>query len=529
MARLIHYGTPRHSGRYPWGSGKNPQRSKSFATQVSELKKQGLSQPEIAKSFGLKSTTELRAKIHTEAEARYGAQVAMASRLRAKGYSDVAISKRMDISPNTVKNLLLPETQERHKATEATRNMLKEQADSKGMIDVGTGSNLLIGVTKTKLDVSIAELEDKGYVVASIQTPQLGTTNKTTVKTLISPETMKQARAEYAIKDPVAWKKLSKEEQDQKIAYLYAAKHSEDIRMITSWSSDGGETYKSVKPPVSIDSKRVMVRFDDDTPSGTDMDGVIQIRPGVADLALPPDKHYGQVRVAVDGTHYMKGMAIYNYGEMPDGIDVIYNTNKKSSAGKLGAMKNMNETIAVEGGNDIYIDKEGKQKINEFGATIRQTTYVDKNGNEQQSALNIVGFTGKQDSGVEGGWQSWSKTLSSQFLSKQTPELAKQQLDLSYLDQKDTFDQYMRITQPAVKQRLLDSFADDCDSKAVHLKAAALPRQTSNVIIPLTSPKDTECYSPNYRDAEELILIRSPYAGTITIPWSPQTRRNHVV
>ena len=189
-------------------------------------------------------------------------------------------------------------------------------------------------------------------------------------------------------------------------------------------------------------------------------------------------------------------------------------------------MKKRNETRAVEGGNNIYIDKEGKQKINEFGATIRQTTYVDKNGNEQQSALNIVGFTGKQDSGVEGGWQSWSKTLSSQFLSKQTPELAKQQLDLSYLDQKDTFDQYMRITQPAVKQRLLDSFADDCDSKAVHLKAAALPRQTSNVIIPITSLKETECYSPNYRDGEELVLIRYPHAGTFEIPVVTNNLRN---
>src|SRR5574344_2594892 len=163
MAYLKHYGTPRHSGRYPWGSGKDPQRSKSFATRVSELKKQGLSEPEIAESFGLKNTTELRAKIHMESEARYGAQKAMASRLREKGYSDVAISKRMDVSPNTVKNLLLTETQDRHRATEATREMLKSQADKKGMIDIGTGSNLLMGVTKTKMDVSIVELEQKGY------------------------------------------------------------------------------------------------------------------------------------------------------------------------------------------------------------------------------------------------------------------------------------------------------------------------------------------------------------------------------
>ena len=526
MAYLQHYGTPRHSGRYPWGSGEDPQRSKSFATRVSELKKQGLSEPKIAEGFGLKNTTELRAKIHMEAESRYGAQVAMASRLRAKGYSDVAISKRMNISPNTVKNLLLEETKDRHKATENTREMIKEQTDKKGMIDIGTGSNLLIGVPRTKMDVSIVELEQKGYVVANIQTPQLGTTNKTTVRALLSPATMEKAKAEYVIKDPEKWKRLTSEERQNKVAYLYAAKHAEDIHLISDWSSDGGITYKSIKPPVSINSKRVMVRFDDDKPSGSSMDGVIQIRRGVPDLALPPDKHYGQARIAVDGTHYMKGMVIYAYDDMPEGVDVIYNSNKSSSVGKLGAMKKMNEVVDTEDGGSIFIDKNGKQKINEFGATIRQTTYLDKNGKEQLSALNIVGFTGKKDSGVEGGWETWSKTLSSQFLAKQPAEFAKQQLNLAYLDQKDTFDSYNKITQPAVKQRLMDSFADDCDSKAVHLKAAAMPRQTSNVLLPITSLKSTECYSNNYRDGEQLVLVRYPHAGTFEIPVVTNNLRN---
>lgn len=526
MAYLRHYGTPRHSGRYPWGSGKDPQRSQSFSTKVAELKRQGISEPKIAEMLGLKNSTELRARIHMESEAKYGAQVAMASRLRAKGYSDVAIAKRMEISPNTVKNILMPETQQRHRVNEATKNMLQSQADKKGMIDVGMASNLQLGVTRTKMNVSIAELvATKGYVVTEIQTPQLGTTNKTTVRVLMSPETMAKARAEYVIKDPDKWNGLSPEVQQAKIAYLYASKNSADIKMISDWSSDGGETYKSVKPPVSLDSKRVMVRFDDDTPSGSSMDGVIQLRRGVPDIALPPDAHYAQVRIAVDGTHYMKGMAIYS-DDMPKGVDVIYNSTKNSSAGKLGAMKKMNTVVDAEEGASIYLDSDGKQKINEFGASIRQTTYLDKNGKEQQSAINIVGFAGKQDSGVEGSWQTWSKTLSSQFLSKQPPVLAKQQLNLAYLDSKDTFDEYMKITQPAVKQRLLDSFADDCDAKAVHLKAAALPRQTSNVIIPIVSLKENECYSPSYRDGEQLALIRYPHAGVFEIPIVTNNTKN---
>ena len=31
MSELTHYGTPRHSGRYPWGSGEDPaQRNKTL-------------------------------------------------------------------------------------------------------------------------------------------------------------------------------------------------------------------------------------------------------------------------------------------------------------------------------------------------------------------------------------------------------------------------------------------------------------------------------------------------------------------
>ena len=57
---LIHYGTPRHSGRYPWGSGENPyQRTDDFLSRVEKLKKEGLSDTEIAKFMDL-STGQFR-------------------------------------------------------------------------------------------------------------------------------------------------------------------------------------------------------------------------------------------------------------------------------------------------------------------------------------------------------------------------------------------------------------------------------------------------------------------------------------
>lgn len=517
MKYIVHYGTPRHSGRYPWGSGEDPQRSKSFGTKVAELKKEGMSEVDIAKGFGFETTTDLRAKIHMEKEAEWGAKSSMAIRLKEKGYSNVEIGKRMGIPEATVRNLLNPLVQEKHQVNRATIQMLKDQIAEKGLLDVGDGVHLQLGVAKTKLDVSLAELKMKDYVVSKIQVPQLGTAQKTTIRVLLGPEQMKQARAEYVIKNKEKWDNMSLKEREDAVAYLYSVKHRDEIRTISEWSTDGGESYNKVKPPISVDSKRIMVRYDDDKPlSGSSMDGVIQLRRGVDDLSIG-DNHYAQVRIAVDGSHYMKGMAIYS-DDMPPGVDVIYNVNKNSSVGKHGAMKKMNDIVDLEDGGSMFIDKEGKQKINEFGASVRQQMYTDSKGKEKQSAINIVGFPGKEDSGVEGSWQTWSKTLSSQFLSKQSPTLAKQQLTIAYLDQKDLFDTYSKITQPAVKQRLLDSFADDCDSKAVHLKAAALPRQTSNVIIPIVSLKENEAYSQNYRDGERVALIRYPHAGTFEIP-----------
>ena len=69
-----------------------------------------------------------------------------------------------------------------------------------------------------------------------------------------------------------------------------------------------------------------------------------------------------------------------------------------------------------------------------------------------------------------------------------------------------------------LKKVLLKSFSDDCDAAAVHLQAAALPRQKYQVILPLTSIKDNEVYAPNYKDGETVALIRYPHGGTFEIP-----------
>ena len=113
--------------------------------------------------------------------------------------------------------------------------------------------------------------------------------------------------------------------------------------------------------------------------------------------------------------------------------------------------------------------KADADPANPWGATIKeddkliraQRHYIGKDGKEHLSALNIVN--------EEGNWNEWSKTLSSQFLAKQRPELIRSQLKEAYDIRKDEFDEIRLLTNKAVQQKLLDSFADDCDAAAVHL------------------------------------------------------------
>lgn len=461
MSELMHYGVLRRSGRYPWGSGENPyQRYDSFLGYVDELRSQGLSEVEIARGLGM-TTSELRSRKSIAKAEKRAADAAEAWRLKEKGYSNVAIGERMGINESSVRNLLKPSLQERNNVTKATADMLKNSVEEKGYIDVGVGIENHLGISRTKLKTAIAQLEDEGYTVHYVPVEQLGTGKKTTIMVLAKPGT----------------------------TYSEVYRNRDQIKLITDYTEDGGRSYLGLEPIRNINGKRVLIRYAED--GGTEKDGVIELRRGVDDISLG-DSKYAQVRIGVNGTHYLKGMAMYGE-DFPDGVDIIFNTNKKKGTPPDEVMKSMKD-----------------DPDNPFGATVRQRHYIDADGKRQLSALNIVN--------EEGDWGKWSKTLSSQMLSKQSPSLAKKQLDLAYDLKKEQYDEIMSLTNPAVKKKLLDSFADDCDSSSVHLKAAALPRQSSHVILPFPDMKENEIYAPNYRNGEKVVLIRYPHGGKFEIP-----------
>ena len=474
---LMHYGTPRHSGRYPWGSGDNPyQRSGDFLSRIEELKSQGLTETEIAKAMGM-STTQYRAQKSLAKDERRALDVARAKSLREDGLSLNEIAREMGFAnDSSVRSLLNERSEARMNQAKKTAEFLKEQIAEKGMIDVGTGVERELGISKEKLKEALAILEAEGYPVYGGRIQQATNPGKhTTLQVVCPPGT------------------------EHKEIYDYDNIHS--VKDYISY--DDGESFrKSFVYPESMDSSRLKIRYAED--GGIDKDGVIEIRRGVEELSLG-ESHYAQVRILVDGNRYLKGMAVYS-DDLPDGVDVVFNTNKKQGTPTGDVLKRITNDpenpfgslIKEHGGQSYYDDPNGK--------------YTDPVTGKKQS-LSLINKRAE-----EGDWGEWSDHLPSQFLSKQSMTLINKQLDLATKDKFAEFDEICSLTNPTVKKALLKSFADDCDSAAVHLQAAALPRQKYQVILPVTDMKDDEVYAPNYKNGEKVALIRYPHGGTFEIP-----------
>ena len=481
---LAHYGMPRRSGRYPWGSGEDPyQHSKDFLGRVEEMRKAGFTFTDdkgktwtgdtaIAKSMGL-SSTQFRAEIGIANDTRRMYDVSRAKALKEKGLGNTAIGREMGIPESTVRSLLDPKSESRMKQARETADFIKKNVDERGMIDVGVGVERELKISSEKLDQALYLLEREGYPTYSGRIAQVTNPGQmTTLKVICPPGT-----AHKEIYSP------------EKISSL-----KEYI------SRDDGQTFeKKFHYPTSIDSSRVKVLLADeigpDGEPGIAKDGLIQIRRGVPDLSLG-ESRYSQVRILVDGKKYLKGMAVYS-DNMPDGYDIVFNSNKKT----------------VE---DAY-KKIKDDPDNPFGSLIKD---ADQGGqywyNDPKTGERKLGAINKRSD--EGDWSEWKDAVPSQFLSKQTKTLIEKQLKIAQDNKREEFDEYCQLNNPTVKKHLLQKFADECDSAAVHLQAAALPGQKYHVIIPINTLKDNEIYAPGYDNGTKLALVRYPHGGTFEIP-----------
>lgn len=488
---LEHYGMPRRSGRYPYGSGEDPyQHGRDFLGRVEEMRKSGFTYIDkdgkkytgdtaIAKSMGL-STTDFRTEVGLASDERRMLQAARAKSLKEDGLGATAIGREMGIPESTVRSLLNPKSEDKMKQAKETADFIRNQIETKGMIDVGTGVERELNISKEKLNQALYILEREGYPVYKGGIPQATNPGQQTNQRVICPKGT-----------------------EHKEIYNFDKVHT----MQDYISRDNGNTYeKKFTYPASMDSKRLMIRYKED--GGIDKDGIIELRRGVDDLSLG-ESRYSQVRILVDGTHYLKGMAVYS-DNMPDGIDVVFNTNKTKDKAMKDVLKEIKDDPDNPFGSAI-------KDVNQGG----QYWYTDKKTGERK-----LGLINKRAD--EGDWDEWKDALPSQFLGKQSLSMAKKQLNLAKEDKLAEYEDICSINNPTIKKHFLNKFADECDSAAVHLQAAALPGQKYHVIIPINSLKDNEIFAPNYENGTKLALIRYPHGGTFEIPILTVNNKNKI-
>lgn len=499
-SHIEHYGMPRRSGRYPWGSGDNPFQHEGwykhpgdFLDFIKQARKEKYEYTDedgvlytgdnaIAKVLRI-STTDLRSQIGIAKDEKRLYDVYRVESLRKDGFNDSEISRKTGIPLSTVKSLFDADSKRRMLQAKNAAEFIKNRIDDVGMVDVGTDVCRELGISQEKMNQALTILKSKGYKIYSGRVEQ--PTNRkqfTTMKVACPPGT--EHREIYD-----NWGNVNS--------------------LIEYTSDDGGQTFRKTKYPASLDRKRVMIRYADDVGpdgfKGIQKDGVIEIRRGVKDLSLG-NSMYSQVRILVGKDKYLKGMAVYADGkDMPDGVDVIFNTNKSSNKSFDEVLKSIKED----------------DPNNPFGALIKadgQYEYVDSDGKKKLSPINKTR--------EEGDWDEWKKAVPSQFLSKQPKYLAKKQIDLAIAEKKDELAEIMSYDVPEVKRYYLNKFAESCDKQAETLQAASFPDQHYNVILPINSLRNNEIYAPRYDNGTKLALVRYPHGGTFEIPILTVNNRN---
>lgn len=457
---LLHYGVKRKSGRYAWGSGEDPRQGENgygFLKEVDSLRAKGLKDTQIAEKLGM-NTTQLRNGItwaNTEQKANLARNI---ETLEKTGMSNTAMGQKLGVSEATIRNYRnkqnVAETHQKMQLKDV-EDAIRSGVDKTGYLDVGVGVERQLGISRNKFNTVVNKLaKEDGYNIHEVYVKRLSDptqTKNTTVKVLtLDPDTTNTRK------------------NSDKISTLQ-----------TQIDSDG--KVSNIKPPTHVSLDRIKVRYKEE--GGEEKDGLIELRPGVNDLDLGKSK-YAQVRIAAGDDLYLKGMVAYSDKKnFPDGVDIIFNTNKEMGTPKDKVLKKMKEDLD-----------------NPFGANIVR----------QKGALNIVN--------EQGDWDTWSGKMSSQFLAKQPVNLIKDRLDDTYSSLRKEFDEINSMTNPVVKKHLMDKYVEGLDSKAKHLKAKGLPGTKSHVILPFPDMKPNEVFAPLYKNGDRVALVRHPHGGIFEIP-----------
>lgn len=492
---LVHHGLGhdddppgRGSGRWPWGGGDKPfQRPKDFLEAVKRLEAMGKTPKEIAASVGIFSRDSRRKYEGSPSRLKIAIRIAQheeklklikqARELSEKHIGATEGAKILGLkNESSFRSLLKEGSETMSKSARETADSLKAIIDKEGPKFVGEGVSYQLNITEDRFKEALEILYFDGYEILPGRIKQPNNPKHATTVTVLAPPGTPPSVA-Y---DPTKYSFIG----DNYISH------------------DGVNIEKGFQYPTSLDSSRLMVRYPKD--GGAVKDGLVELRPGVKDIDLGEGVHYSQVRILVDGTHYIKGMAVYgDPKDFPPGIDLIFNTSKPDGT----PLKNPDPN-----GKQV-LKNIGKDPNNPFESAIKehggQMYWEDDKGEKHLSLINK-----RAD---EGDWMQWSKKFPAQFLSKQPIEFINRQLGVSKKESREELDNILALTNDNVKKLLLDKFANTADTKAADLSATSSTGTMYQVLLPINSLGDNEVYAPNFKHGETISLIRFPLAGVFEI------------
>lgn len=518
-----------HSGRYPWGSGENPYQhgprfyADRFLAEYNELKKQGLSQSEIFTHMGWGDIgTERMNAIVQVAKGEVRRQKIL--KIRRLYDNEFQVDENgnyiLDSDGNKIKNPCYQNASETARAmgmitangkpqdtsvrklldtqaelnknrARATADKLKELMETNLYLDIGSGTEIELGISEHIKAQAIEILRLEGYnVFTDIKVKQ--------------PTNPKGFETTFVI--------LGKDDPslttNEKRAAIYEAIKNDQIGTVKDYhSEDNGQTFHKWTYPDALDSSRLQICYNEE--GGILKDGLIELRRGVEELSLGADV-YSQVRIRVDDNLYLKGMAVYS-DDLPPGVDVRFNTNKHVGTPIEKVLKTMKGVNGDDVGPDNPVDKN-----NPFGSAIKEGAAGQRWYTDPVTGEEKLSYICKR--AEEGDWEDWNNALPSQFLSKQDPILVKKQLDATTAKMQADYEEICSLTNPVIKKYYLEKFADECDTAARELKAVALPGQKYQVLLPSTTISDNQVYAPNYPEGSTVALVRYPHGGIFEIP-----------
>lgn len=467
---ILHYGRGHasggHSGRYPWGSGD---KRIHFTEAVAALKESGITdKTKQAKELGI-SRNELQAHLSSEHAAIREEFTKRGRDLVGNGKSVNQAANELGVPEATLRSYLnntAPSTHQARltRAKQVTDMYRKALEEQSGYIDVGAGTEHQIGITKYQKDMALEALKQDGYYV-----------HKVLLRNLTNPD------------KPISTQVLTKN-PDQ---YDVQGKHALDVQL-PNYQYEGVKL-TGISKPVDVPWKDVSINYGIN--GENDRDGTILVRRGNPEADLGAS-HYAQVRISVGGTHYMKGMAMYgdddDFKGLPSNVKYIFHTNKPSTKSPQDVLK-----------------KQKDNPLNPFESSIRH----------QKGVFNIVN--------QEGDWSDYRTTLASQFLSKQNVSFVKERLKDTFKRDKEDYDSIVAITNPVVKQKLLQDLVGDpkdktkrgsIDTEQFHMRAVGEPGTRYKTLIANPWLKANEVYAPDYNDGDHVVLVRYPHGGTFELP-----------